>query len=87
MGLWGAAQAIAFGLGGLLGAAMVDLMNLILGDHLTAYASVFSGEAVLFLIAGMLALRIGNVAKTPTRDRPPAATAIGENLLLETAES
>ncbi len=87
MGLWGAAQAIAFGLGGFLGAAMVDLAGIGLGDHLTAYAGVFAGEAVLFVIAAILALRIGNSARTPTRERVPAATAMGENLLLETAES
>ena len=87
MGLWGAAQAIAFGLGGFLGAAMVDLASLGFGDHLTAYTSVFAGEAVLFVVAAMLAMRIGNAARTPAREHAPAATAIGKNLLLETAES
>lgn len=86
MGLWGAAQAIAFGLGGFLGAAMVDLMQLVFGEHLRAYASVFSGEAVLFLIAAVLASRIGIIAANDKGASGPRVTAVGENMLLETAE-
>ena len=85
MGLWGAAQAIAFGLGGFLGAAMVDVMHLVLGNQTQAYASVFTGEAALFLLAALLALRIGNVAQT-AEQRRPSVTDIGENMLMEGAE-
>ena len=58
MGLWGAAQAIAFGLGGFLGTAAVDIMRHALPDPSTAYASVFIGEAVLFLASAVLAARL-----------------------------
>jgi BCD family chlorophyll transporter-like MFS transporter len=58
MGLWGAAQAIAFGLGGFLGTASVDLTRALLGDPGPAYALVFAGEAVMFLVAAVLAARV-----------------------------
>ncbi len=58
MGLWGAAQAIAFGLGGFLGAAAVDAMRVIAGTPLGAYGTVFICEAVLFVLAAGLAFRI-----------------------------
>ncbi len=55
MGVWGAAQAIAFGLGGLTGAIGVDLMRRIAPTTGDAFAWVFAGEAVLFLAAALLA--------------------------------
>lgn len=85
MGLWGAAQAIAFGLGGFLGAAMVDVMHFAVGNQMQAYASVFTGEAALFLIAALLASRIGAVTGSKSAHRP-SVTDVGENLLLENAE-
>ncbi|GAA4227059.1 BCD family chlorophyll transporter-like MFS transporter [Sagittula marina] len=57
MGLWGAAQAIAAGFGGLLGAAAVDLLRTGLPDT-TAFGAVFLAEASLFLFAALLALRV-----------------------------
>lgn len=54
MGLWGAAQAVAAGFGGLTGAAAVDLLRLGLPDA-TAFGLVFAGEALLFLAAALLA--------------------------------
>ena len=59
MGVWGAAQGIAFGVGGFLGAAGVDLARLAFGTVVPAYAAVFVAEAALFLVAAGLALRIG----------------------------
>ncbi len=59
MGLWGAAQAIAFGLGGFMGTAAIDLARALLDSPVAAYATVFTGEAVLFLIAASLAARGG----------------------------
>lgn len=59
MGLWGAGQAIAFGLGGFLGTAAVDVARLVLGAPREAYALVFAVEALLFLASGLLAARIG----------------------------
>ena len=55
MGLWGAAQAIAFGLGGLAGTAASDLARLFFAAPGAAYASVFAFEAVMFLVAAHIA--------------------------------
>ncbi|RXL96025.1 MFS transporter, partial [Citrobacter sp. AAK_AS5] len=43
MGLWGAAQALAFGLGGFLGTVAVDLARYLMDSPVLAYASVFTG--------------------------------------------
>lgn len=58
MGLWGAAQAIAAGFGGLLGAAAVDIMRRFMEQDATAFGLVFLAEAVLFVIAAALALKV-----------------------------
>lgn len=58
MGLWGGAQAIAFGLGGLFGAVVSDLGRLVSGSLGPAYAAVFAAQAVLFLWAAALSLRV-----------------------------
>ena len=57
MGLWGAAQAIAAGFGGLLGAAAVDTLRVTLPTS-TAFGAVFLIEATLFIAAALMALRI-----------------------------
>ncbi|MEM9840606.1 MAG: BCD family MFS transporter [Pseudomonadota bacterium] len=59
MGVWGAAQAVAFGIGGLVGAAAVDLVRLLMNDVSFSYALVFALEGVTFLIAAWLAIRVG----------------------------
>jgi len=59
MGLWGAAQAIAFGLGGFLGTVSIDATRAITGDVPLSFALVFGAEAALFLAAALIALRIG----------------------------
>jgi BCD family chlorophyll transporter-like MFS transporter len=58
MGLWGAAQAIAFGLGGILGTAAVDIATLLFGSAVWAYAAVFGTEALLFSVATAFAIRL-----------------------------
>ncbi|MGD9294759.1 MAG: BCD family MFS transporter [Roseobacter sp.] len=58
MGLFGAAQAIAFGLGSFAGTAMVDVMRLLTPQNALAYGSVFAFEGFVFLIAAALALRL-----------------------------
>ncbi len=60
MGLWGAAQAIAFGLGGFLGTATSDLARYLSGSAAVGYGAVFTGEAVLFLIAAALAASVSS---------------------------
>ena len=57
MGLWGAAQAIAAGFGGLAGAAGVDLLRSVLAPA-PAFGAVFLIEAGLFLAAAGVAARI-----------------------------
>lgn len=64
MGLWGAAQAIAFGFGGFLGAAASDVAKLALGSPGLAYGIVFAFEATLFVVAATLARNIGRPAST-----------------------
>ncbi len=58
MGLWGAAQAIAFGVGGLLGTIASDLAHWLLPSSGVAYGTVFGGEALLFIASALLASRI-----------------------------
>jgi BCD family chlorophyll transporter-like MFS transporter len=65
MGLWGAAQAIAFGLGGFLGAAGVDAGRRLFDTTSSAFLLVFAVEATLFLLAAILAFRVGAVARAP----------------------
>ncbi len=64
MGLWGAAQAVAFGLGGFCGAAASDLARWLIGSPAAAYATVFAVEALLFLLSARLAARIDVPAGT-----------------------
>jgi MFS transporter, BCD family, chlorophyll transporter len=58
MGLWGAAQAAAFGLGGLLGTAASDMAHALLGEQRTAYAAVFGMQALMFAVSAAVALRL-----------------------------
>lgn len=73
MGLWGAAQAIAFGLGGFLGTVAVDVARAFLQEPVAAYSVVFVGEAVLFAISAMIAYR---VAPTSGLGKPSNQTPI-----------
>jgi BCD family chlorophyll transporter-like MFS transporter len=58
MGVWGAAQAAAFGLGGLLGTAASDVAQAVLGEQRTAYAAVFGMQALMFALSAILAMRV-----------------------------
>ena len=68
MGVWGASQAIAFGLGGLIGAVGVDAGRTLMRADGPAFALIFSLEAALFLVAAAVALR-AVAARVPS---PPA---------------
>lgn len=57
MGVWGAAQAIAFALGGLIGAGSIDLLRAATGSVAESFALVFALEASLFVVAAWLAWR------------------------------
>jgi len=58
MGLWGAAQAIAAGFGGLTGAALVDIARTQTTTDATAFGAVFLLEAGLFVFAAYLATKV-----------------------------
>ena len=73
MGLWGAAQALALGCGGLVGAALADAARAALGSPVSAYGVVFALEAVVFVISAALAARLGEAA--PARARVAAAVS------------
>lgn len=75
VGLWGAAQALAFGLGGLIGTAGVDVLGEWSSVPGHAYGVVFAFQALLFLVAGGLMLRIEatpgqTVHVRPATDQP-----------------
>jgi len=57
MGVWGAAQGIAFGLGGLLGAVGVDLARRAESDG-QAFQTIFAIEALLFMASAVMAAQI-----------------------------
>jgi BCD family chlorophyll transporter-like MFS transporter len=72
MGLWGAAQAIAAGFGGLLGAAAADMMRALTGRTAEAFGAVFLAEAALFLVAAAMAAQIiSNERQTRRAGRAP----------------
>jgi BCD family chlorophyll transporter-like MFS transporter len=70
MGLWGAAQAIAFGGGGFAGAVASDAARALLGSASLGYGSVFTAEAVLFVAAALLAARSAPVGRAPMHLAP-----------------
>jgi BCD family chlorophyll transporter-like MFS transporter len=71
MGLWGAAQALAFGLGGVLGAGASDLSRQFIAAPGPAYAAVFALEGLLFIVAAGLAWRVAVPA--PVQPAAPAS--------------
>ncbi len=78
MGIWGAAQAVAFGLGGVLGTVALDLGRWLTANDAHAFAAVFSIEAALFLISALVATRIGRTGKSPRETMPDTAFMPGE---------
>jgi len=58
IGLWGASQAIAFGVGGFMGTVLVDVLRAVFNDPVIAYGGVFGFEALLFLVSAVLAAQI-----------------------------
>lgn len=75
MGLWGAAQAVGFALGGLFGSAASDLARWLLGDPARSYGSVFALEAVMFVVSAALAWRI----RVPARAHAPPPRSAGND--------
>ena len=73
MGVWGAAQGLAFGAGGFLGALAVDLARLVTAEAVHAYAAVFFAEGLLFLAAVLVALRVEPAQAGRSAPFPPNA--------------
>jgi BCD family chlorophyll transporter-like MFS transporter len=73
MGIWGAAQGVASGLGGLLATGAADAMRAVSGSAHTAYLLTFSAEALLFLVAALLAIRASRGAEHAVFSRPASA--------------
>ena len=64
MGIWGASQAMAFGLGGIIGTGLSDIARIVLGDPASAYAFVFFLEGVLFVVAAYLSYQTRSQKQT-----------------------
>jgi MFS transporter, BCD family, chlorophyll transporter len=79
MGLWGAAQGVAFGIGGFLGTAAVDFARVLTPSPVLAYASVFAAEAVLFVVAAVLAERVASQAHGALITTVSQSTRLGDN--------
>lgn len=77
MGLWGASQAVAFGIGGFVGAVAVDRLRSLLGATAPAFQFVFAAEAGLFLVAAIIAFRL-NDSMGDTAGRPADTPVSGE---------
>ena len=64
MGIWGASQAMAFGLGGIIGTGLSDIARIVLGNPASAYAFVFFLEGVLFVVAAYLSYQTRSQKQT-----------------------
>ncbi|MCU0931461.1 MAG: BCD family MFS transporter [Serpentinimonas sp.] len=88
MGLWGAAQAIAFGVGGLLGTGASDLARWLIADSGTAYSTVFGFEACMFALSAVLAWQLGRPAavarSAAAHSHPrPERSGVGDTLVVQ----
>ncbi len=77
MGLWGAAQAVAFGCGGLGAAALSDVVREAGARHAATYAAVFACQAAIFAVAALMAARLDTVSRRPRSSGLPAPAAGG----------
>lgn len=68
MGLWGAAQAIAFAAGGFLGTVAVDVCRAWVNEPAQAYAIVFFLEACLFFVSAHLGSAVDALKNTVHND-------------------
>lgn len=85
MGLWGAAQAIAFAIGGFLGTVAADLARLWLEDPVVAYGTVFMLEALLFVLAAQLGAAVS--LANPVRQNTRATPSFGQVAMQEIMEA
>ena len=78
MGLWGAAQAFGFALGGLIGTVAIDIARWLLSTPEVAYATVFTIEACLFVVAALMGARLRHL-----KGRARAMPAFGKVAMAE----
>ncbi|WP_439106984.1 BCD family MFS transporter [Congregibacter sp.] len=83
MGLWGASQAIAFALGGFLGTVAIDVSRVFIGDPVVAYGLVFSLEAVMFVAAAVIGMRLRPAKSGYQRPAP----SFGEIAMVEVLDA
>jgi BCD family chlorophyll transporter-like MFS transporter len=67
MGVWGAAQAGAFAIGGFVGAVGVGSLRSLLNKDAPAFLIIFCLEALVFLISAVLAARLEGMAAPVVR--------------------
>jgi BCD family chlorophyll transporter-like MFS transporter len=72
MGVFGAAQAIGFGIGSFAGTALADLFRAASGSDALGYGAVFALESLIFLAAALLAQRL-SAAPSGAGTRPATA--------------
>jgi len=81
MGLWGAAQAFAFGIGGFLGTLASDIARYLLSSPGLSYAVVFASEAGLFVVSAVMAVWVhraqGSADRLGTLVVVPANAIVG----------
>jgi BCD family chlorophyll transporter-like MFS transporter len=78
MGVWGAAQAAAFAIGGFMGATGVGALRGLFHAPGMAFLVVFTAEAGVFLASALLASRLDRPAPAaPSSDIVPAAVEFG----------
>lgn len=77
MGVWGAAQGIAFGLGGFMGTVAVDVARALSGSAVTAYSVAFFLEALLFSASALLARGLMKKEKPSADYWAETATMVG----------
>jgi BCD family chlorophyll transporter-like MFS transporter len=84
LGIWGAAQGTAFGLGAVAGPVAVDLTQLSMGLGSGAYALLFLVQGALFIVSTGLAARLIPSISLESQDGTPelsfntSAQAVGE---------
>jgi len=83
MGIWGAAQALAFAMGGLMGTGLSDLSSLIFADVGLSYALVFCVQALFFFTAAYLAQNLFSLAKHSsirTTQKPKSTVSFAQEI-------
>jgi len=76
LGVFGAAQAIAYGVGSLGGGVASDITIRAFGDPMRGYTAVFAAEAVLFFIAAGMALTSTSGTRAAAVNRADAGDVI-----------